>query len=107
MAGPAGVTLCLPGPMKDPKAGLNLKKGCQTLNGGQALSFVRTREFPLGDLQREQDQRALLQSLLSKMTSTGTLINPFAVIPRPTVPRPPSRSTRAPACRSSPRWHSP
>ena len=64
-----------------PKAGLNLKKGCQTLNGGQALSFVRTREFPLGDLQREQDQRALLKSLLAKMTSTGTLINPFAVIP--------------------------
>jgi LCP family protein required for cell wall assembly len=76
-----GVTLCLPSPMKDPKAGLNLKKGCQTLTGGQALSFVRTREFPLGDLQREQDQRALLKSLLSKMTSAGTLINPFAVIP--------------------------
>jgi LCP family protein required for cell wall assembly len=76
-----GVTLCLPGPMNDPKAGLNLKKGCQTLSGDQALSFVRTREFPLGDLQREQDQRALLKSLLSKMTSTGTLINPFAVIP--------------------------
>ena len=76
-----GVTLCLPGPMKDPKAGLNLKAGCQTLNGDQALGFVRTREFPLGDLQREQDQRALLKSLLSKMTSAGTLINPFAVIP--------------------------
>jgi anionic cell wall polymer biosynthesis LytR-Cps2A-Psr (LCP) family protein len=76
-----GVTLCLPGPVKDPKAGLNLKKGCQTLNGGQALSFVRTREFPLGDLQREQDQRALLKSLLAKMTSAGTLINPFAAIP--------------------------
>jgi len=76
-----GVTLCLPGPMQDPKAGLNLKKGCQTLNGGQALSFVRTREFPLGDLQREQDQRALLKSLLSKMTSAGTLINPLAAIP--------------------------
>jgi LCP family protein required for cell wall assembly len=76
-----GVQMCLPGPMKDPKAGLNLKAGCQTLNGDQALGFVRTREFPLGDLQREQDQRALLKSLLSKMTSVGTLINPFAVIP--------------------------
>jgi LCP family protein required for cell wall assembly len=76
-----GVTLCLPNAMKDPKAGLNLKKGCQTLDGAQALSFVRTREFRLGDLQREQDQRALLKSLLSKMTSPGTLLNPFAVIP--------------------------
>jgi LCP family protein required for cell wall assembly len=76
-----GVNLCLKAPMKDPKAGLNLKAGCQTLNGAQALGFVRTRAFPRGDLQREQDQRLLLKSLLSKMTSTGTLINPFAVIP--------------------------
>jgi LCP family protein required for cell wall assembly len=76
-----GVRMCLPAPMKDPKAGLNLKAGCQTLNGSQALGFVRTRAFALGDLQREQDQRQLLKSLLSKMTSTGTLINPFAVIP--------------------------
>jgi LCP family protein required for cell wall assembly len=76
-----GVQMCLPGPMQDPKAGLNLKAGCQTLNGDQALGFVRTREFPLGDLQREQDQRALLKSLLAKMTSAGTLINPFAVVP--------------------------
>jgi LCP family protein required for cell wall assembly len=76
-----GVQMCLPGPMKDPKAGLNLKAGCQTLNGDQALGFVRTRQFARGDLQREEDQRALLKSLLAKMTSVGTLINPFAVIP--------------------------
>jgi len=76
-----GVPICLKAPMKDPKAGLNLKAGCQTLNGGQALGFVRTRNFALSDLQREQDQRVLLKALLSKMTSAGTLINPFAVIP--------------------------
>jgi LCP family protein required for cell wall assembly len=76
-----GVPICLKAPMKDPKAGLNLKAGCQTLNGGQALGFVRTRNFARSDLQREQDQRVLLKALLSKMTSAGTLINPFAVIP--------------------------
>ncbi len=76
-----GVRIRLPGPMKDPLAGLNLKAGCQTLDGDQALGFVRTREFQLGDLQREQDQRVLLKALLSKMTSAGTLINLFAVIP--------------------------
>jgi LCP family protein required for cell wall assembly len=76
-----GVRMCLPGPMKDPKAGLNLKAGCQTLNGDQALGFVRTRNFAASDLQREQDQRVLVKALLSKMTSIGTLINPFAVIP--------------------------
>jgi LCP family protein required for cell wall assembly len=76
-----GVTMCLPAPMKDPKAGLNLKKGCQNLNGAQALAFTRTRNFPLGDLQREQDQRLLLSGLLKKMMSPGTLFNPFASIP--------------------------
>ncbi len=76
-----GVNMCLKAPMKDPKAGLNLKAGCQTLNGDEALGFVRTRAFSEGDLQREQDQRVLLKGILSKMTSTGTLINPFRVIP--------------------------
>jgi LCP family protein required for cell wall assembly len=76
-----GVNMCLPSAMKDPKAGLNLKKGCQTLSGKEALAFVRTRSFAVGDLQREQDQRAFLKALLSKMTSTGNLINPFTAIP--------------------------
>jgi LCP family protein required for cell wall assembly len=76
-----GVRMCLKSPMKDPKAGLNLKAGCQTLIGDQALGFVRTRAFAEGDLQREQDQRVLLKGILSKMTSAGTLANPFAIIP--------------------------
>jgi LCP family protein required for cell wall assembly len=76
-----GVRMCLTAPMKDPLAGLNLKAGCQTLNGDQALEFVRTRAFAEGDLQREQDQRVLLKGILSKMTSAGTLANPFAIIP--------------------------
>ena len=76
-----GVNMCLKAPMKDRKAGLNLKAGCQTLNGDQALGFVRTRAFSEGDLQREQDQRVLLKGILSKMTSTGTLANPFRIIP--------------------------
>jgi LCP family protein required for cell wall assembly len=76
-----GVRMCIPKAMKDPKAGLNLKAGCQNLNGEQALGFVRTRAFAEGDLQREQDQRILLKGILSKLTSAGTLANPFAVIP--------------------------
>jgi LCP family protein required for cell wall assembly len=76
-----GVNMCLPGPMVDPKAGLDLKAGCQTLDGAQALGFVRTRNFAESDLQREQDQRLFLKALLSKMTGLGTIINPFAAIP--------------------------
>jgi LCP family protein required for cell wall assembly len=76
-----GVRICLPAPMKDPKAGLNLKAGCQVLNGDQALGFVRTRNFAISDLQREQDQRILIKGILAKMTSAGTLANPFAIVP--------------------------
>ena len=76
-----GVRLCLPAAMVDPKAGLHLKKGCQNLSGGQALAFSRSRNFPLGDLQRVADQRLLLSAVLKKMMSFGTLINPFASIP--------------------------
>ena len=74
------MNLCLPAAYKDPKAGLNLKKGCQTLNGGQALALVRTREFPLATCSGK-DQRILIKALLSKLTSAGTLINPFAAVP--------------------------
>jgi LCP family protein required for cell wall assembly len=77
-----GVHMCLPRPITDPAAGLHLKKGCQTLDGAQALGFVRTRHsFSSQDLQREQNQRVFIKALLSKLTSPGTLANPFAVVP--------------------------
>jgi len=77
-----GVRMCLPAPLKDKASGLNLKKGCQTLSGGQALSYVRDRHsFNTSDLQRIQDQRLFVRALLSKLTSTGTILNPFASVP--------------------------
>jgi LCP family protein required for cell wall assembly len=77
-----GVRMCIPSNLNDPAAGLHLKKGCQNLDGAQALGFVRTRHlFATQDLQREQDQRAFIKALLTKMTSPGTLVNPFATVP--------------------------
>jgi LCP family protein required for cell wall assembly len=77
-----GVTMCLPGPLKDTASGINLKAGCQTLSGGEALGYVRDRhDFNDQDLQRVQDQRLFLRALLSKLTSTGTILNPFASLP--------------------------
>jgi LCP family protein required for cell wall assembly len=77
-----GVTMCFRHPLHDAASGLHLKKGCQTLDGGRALSFVRTRhQFSSQDLQREQNQRVFMKALLSKMTSPGVLFNPFAVVP--------------------------
>ncbi|HEV2451318.1 MAG TPA: LCP family protein [Streptosporangiaceae bacterium] len=77
-----GVRMCLPARLDDRASGLHLRKGCQTLSGGQALSYVRDRHsFANQDLQRVQDQRLFVKSLLSKLTSTGTLLNPFASVP--------------------------
>ncbi len=77
-----GVEMCLPHRVHDQASGLRLKKGCQTLNGGQALSFVRDRHtFATQDLQRVQDQRLFLGALLRKVTSPGTLVNPFSAVP--------------------------
>lgn len=77
-----GVNMCIPERIKDKAAGINLKKGCQTLNGPQALGFVRTRHaFASQDLQRVQNQRKFLAALSSKATSPGTLLNPFHIVP--------------------------
>lgn len=77
-----GVTMCFKHPLHDTASGLHLRKGCQTLSGGKALSFVRTRhQFSSQDLQREQNQRVFMKALLSKMTSPGVMFNPFSSVP--------------------------
>jgi anionic cell wall polymer biosynthesis LytR-Cps2A-Psr (LCP) family protein len=77
-----GVTMCFSHPLHDTASGLHLRRGCQTLSGGKALSFVRTRHnFASQDLQREQNQRVFLRALLSKLTSPGVMFNPFSVVP--------------------------
>jgi len=77
-----GVNMCVPHKVHDRASGLNLKAGCQTLDGAQALAYVRDRHtFTQQDLQRVQDQRVFLRALLRKVTSPGTLINPFATVP--------------------------
>jgi LCP family protein required for cell wall assembly len=59
-----------------------LAAGCHTLNGTQAVAFVRDRHsFATSDLQRIQDQRAFLSALLSKATSPGVYLNPFTALP--------------------------
>ena len=77
-----GVRMCIKYPLHDVASGLNIKAGCQTLSGGEALGYVRDRhDFADQDLQRVQDQRLFLHALLSKMTSPGVMLNPFASIP--------------------------
>jgi len=77
-----GVRMCLVHKLYDRASGLHLHRGCQVLDGAQALAYVRDRhDFATQDLQREQDQRIFLSALLKKLTSPGVILNPFASLP--------------------------
>jgi LCP family protein required for cell wall assembly len=76
-----GIHVCLKEPLRDPKAGLRLKAGCQDINGRQALGLVRSRDFPNADLQRVVNQRKVFAALMAKATSPGVLLNPFRLLP--------------------------
>ncbi|MDN5860476.1 MAG: LCP family protein, partial [Pseudonocardia sp.] len=76
-----GVELDVPESIKDPKAGLDIEKGVQTLDGPTALGYVRTRATASSDFGRVERQRALLSALLDKVTSPATLLNPFRIVP--------------------------
>lgn len=72
-----GVEMCPKYPINDPKAGLRIKAGCQTLDGAQALGYVRTRATPNADLDRVVHQREFMSALFKEATSPTTLLNPF------------------------------
>jgi LCP family protein required for cell wall assembly len=76
-----GVDMCVPQAIKDPKAALNIKAGCQELDGATALGYVRTRATAGSDFDRVERQRAFLSALVKKATSPATLVNPFRVVP--------------------------
>lgn len=76
-----GVDMCLPGPLVDPKAGLNVKAGCQELDGQTALGYVRTRATPRADLDRIKHQREFLSALMKRVASPTTILNPFRMVP--------------------------
>jgi LCP family protein required for cell wall assembly len=76
-----GVDLCVPEAIKDPKAALNIKAGCQELDGATALGYVRTRATAGSDFDRVARQRAFLAALVAKSTSPATLANPFRIVP--------------------------
>ncbi|GAA2847335.1 LCP family protein [Nonomuraea rubra] len=77
-----GVEINVRAAVNDPKAGLNLKKGVQELNGSQALGYVRTRKGgALPDFERTKRQRQFLGAVVKKAASPGVLLNPFTSIP--------------------------
>ncbi|GII56173.1 hypothetical protein Pth03_45620 [Planotetraspora thailandica] len=77
-----GVNICVKQDIKDKKAGINLKKGCQDMDGGTALGYVRTRKTgAIPDFDRTQRQRQFFSAIVQKAASPGTLLNPFTSVP--------------------------
>nr|WP_245797314.1 LCP family protein [Corynebacterium aquilae] len=72
-----GVEVCLNEPVNEPLSGANFPAGRQTLDGPDALSFVRQRhDLPRGDLDRIVRQQAFMASLVHKVLSSNTLSSP-------------------------------
>ncbi|HVE31765.1 MAG TPA: LCP family protein [Mycobacteriales bacterium] len=73
-----GVQICLNQAQKDPFSGIDLPKGPSTIEGKQALAFVRQRHgLPRGDLDRIVRQQYFMSATFRKVTSLGVLTNPI------------------------------
>ena len=74
-----GVNMYLEEPMQDTNAHIDLAAGCQTLDGEQALGFVRSRGYD-SDLGRIQRQQRFVRETLNQVTDFGTLSNPRRLV---------------------------
>lgn len=75
-----GVNICVKNDMDDEKAHINLKKGCQDLDGKNALGYVRARySDPEGDLGRAKRQRQFLGALMGKIVTPANMLQPWKV----------------------------
>ena len=72
-----GIEMCLPKAIKDRDAHIDLPKGCQILQGVDALGYVRMRKAdPRGDLGRVERQREMLAAIAKKGASPASVLNP-------------------------------
>ncbi|MCN9244113.1 LCP family protein [Streptomyces sp. RY43-2] len=78
-----GVPVCLKEPLDDKDAKVKLPAGKVTLDGEQALGYVRARKS-LGDgsdTERMERQQRFLGALVAKVNSTNVLLNPLKLYP--------------------------
>ncbi|WP_449486851.1 LCP family protein [Streptomyces viridochromogenes] len=78
-----GVEICLTKPIRDKAAKLRLPAGKVTLDGEQALGYVRARKS-LGngsDTDRMERQQRFLAALVHKVQSNDVLLNPVRLYP--------------------------
>ena len=76
-----GIEVCSKVDINDPKSHLVMSAGVHTLDGIEALKYVRTRDFDgLGDIGRMQRQQQFMSSVLRKATTAGVLLNPVKLL---------------------------
>jgi LCP family protein required for cell wall assembly len=75
-----GVAVTVPRTIEDPHNHVVWTKGRQTLNGAQALLYVRQRYgLPMGDIDRVKRQQAVVRGLLRSSMSTLRSASPVAI----------------------------
>jgi LCP family protein required for cell wall assembly len=76
-----GVDVCVATPIDDTYTGLHLTAGAHSLQGSDALAFLRSRHGvgDGSDLARISSQQVFLSALLRQVTSNGTLSNPITL----------------------------
>ncbi|GAA4398182.1 hypothetical protein GCM10023168_03950 [Fodinibacter luteus] len=73
-----GVEVCVKRDIQDDKAGIDLTKGCQVLDGRNALGYVRARySDPKGDLGRAERQRQFLGAVMKQAATPSTVLIPW------------------------------
>lgn len=72
-----GIEICPKRNIRDKPSGLNVKKGCQEVDGATALAYARARKYsPISDLARVQQQREVVAAVGKKVLSPWSVINP-------------------------------
>ena len=87
-----GVPICVPNEVNDPIGKIYLSAGTYTMDGEQALDYVRVRHSigsqDTGDIGRMRRQQTFMASMVNEAVSAGTLFNPVRLGASST--RPPS-----------------
>ena len=76
-----GIKICPKQAMKDKLANLDVKKGCQQVDGPTALGYARSRHVSqLGDIDRAAHQREVVSAVGDKAVSPWSVLNPVRYV---------------------------
>ena len=79
-----GVDMCVPYPMKDELASLDIPAGCQHFDGATALAYVRSLHQPcdtIPDFARIGRQQQFLRAVISRLLSPSEILRLPALVP--------------------------